>query len=223
MTVRLVHRPRARRWTLRYDARQQQLCLSLPPRGSTRAALDWAAGQGDWLDRVLARSVAHQPLNHGTVIPFRGIPHPVNWEAGRPRRVECVDGMLRVGGDRTGMERRLVHWLREQALAELSAQSSAMAARLGLAVRSVGMGDPRTRWGSCTATGAIRYSWRLILAPPEVLTATVAHEVAHLVHMNHGPDFHALVAELLGREPKAERAWLRHHGAALHAVGGPLQ
>ncbi len=219
MTVRLVRRPRARRWTLRYDGRQHVLCLSVPPRGSVKAALDWAAGQGDWLDRILARRVAHQPLDHEATIPFQGVPHRIIWSEARPRRVEKADGVLLVGGDRAGIERRVLRWLREQARHELSTQSSVMAVQAGRVIRSVGVGDPRTRWGSCTASGAIRYSWRLILAPPEVLTATVAHEVAHLVHMHHGPEFHALVATLLGREPKAERAWLRQHGVALHAIG----
>ena len=76
-----------------------------------------------------------------------------------------------------------------------------------------------SRWGSCASTGTIRYSWRLILAPAFVRRATVAHEVAHLVHMNHAPAFHALVAEILGSDPRPARAWLRREGAALHRFG----
>ena len=86
-------------------------------------------------------------------------------------------------------------------------------------MRRIGVGDARSRWGSCSTGGDIRYSWRLILAPPEVRRATVAHEVAHRLHMNHGPDFHAAVAHLFGRDPAPERRWLREHGAALHAIG----
>jgi len=83
----------------------------------------------------------------------------------------------------------------------------------------VTIGDPKGRWGSCASSGAIRYSWRLILAPGWVRRATVAHEVAHRVHMNHAPVFHALVAELLEDHPTPARAWLRTHGAALHWFG----
>jgi predicted metal-dependent hydrolase len=86
-------------------------------------------------------------------------------------------------------------------------------------IARVRVGDPRTRWGSCSSSGDIAYSWRLILMPPAVREATVAHEVAHRLHMNHGPDFHAAVAHLLGREPKAERAWLRANAARIHGVG----
>jgi predicted metal-dependent hydrolase len=86
----------------------------------------------------------------------------------------------------------------------------------------VGVGDTLSRWGSCSSSGAIRYSWRLILAPPEVRRATAAHEVAHRVHMNHSPAFHGLVAELFGADPKPQRDWLRREGAGLHRLGRRL-
>jgi predicted metal-dependent hydrolase len=87
-----------------------------------------------------------------------------------------------------------------------------------VSVSRVGVGDPLSRWGSCSASGAIRYSWRLILAPDWVRRATVAHEVAHRVHMNHGQAFHRLVEELLGVDPKPARLWLRRSGASLHRI-----
>ena len=100
------------------------------------------------------------------------------------------------------------------------ARETAEVARIaGVAVSKVSVADPKARWGSCASTGAIRYSWRLILAPDFVRRATVAHEVAHRVHMNHAPAFHALVAELLGEDPAPATAWLRQHGAQLHWFG----
>src|SRR3546814_5691061 len=93
------------------------------------------------------------------------------------------------------------------------------AGRAGFIVSQVTVGDPRGRWGSCAASGAIRYSWRLILAPDHVRRATVAHEVAHRLHMDHGPAFHAAAARILGDDPAPARAWLRTHGAALHWIG----
>ena len=89
-------------------------------------------------------------------------------------------------------------------------------------VERVGVGDPLSRWGSCSSSGAIRYSWRLILAPDFVRRATVAHEVAHRVHMNHGPAFHALVETLFEADPKPARLWLRREGARLHRFGRAL-
>ena len=110
-------------------------------------------------------------------------------------------------------------WLRRAALDLLSRETDEIAARAEVAVSKVVVGDARGRWGSCASSGVIRYSWRLVLAPSFVRRATVAHEVAHRVHMNHGPAFHALAAELFGDDPAPARAWLRQHGAGLHWYG----
>jgi predicted metal-dependent hydrolase len=129
------------------------------------------------------------------------------------------DGQLIAGGPREGYERRVERWLRRQALAVMSGETAEYAARADVTVTRVAVGDPKGRWGSCAASGVIRYSWRLILAPPEVRRATVAHEVAHRVHMNHSAAFHAVVRELYGREPSHERAWLRANAMRLHSFG----
>ena len=117
---------------------------------------------------------------------------------------------------RTAAER--YRWLKREALRLLSAETAEFAAKAGVRVTRVGIGDPRSRWGSCAASGAIRYSWRLILAPAEIRRATVAHEVAHLRHLDHSPEFHAFHAELYGGETRSARRWLRMHGPALHAI-----
>lgn len=143
----------------------------------------------------------------------------ITWRADAAR-LPVIDGdLLLVGGPVDMVPRRVEAWLRRLALALLEADTAFYAARSGVLVTGVAIGDARGRWGSCAHHGAIRYSWRLVLAPPAVRRATAAHEVAHRVHMNHSPAFHALVAELYGRDPAPERAWLRVHGAALHWFG----
>ncbi|MBL7537469.1 M48 family metallopeptidase, partial [Escherichia coli] len=87
-------------------------------------------------------------------------------------------------------------WLRQAALDLLSEETAEYAERAGVTVTKVSIGDPRGRWGSCASSGQIRYSWRLLLAPSHVRRSTVAHEVAHRIHMNHSPAFHRVVAEL---------------------------
>ena len=129
------------------------------------------------------------------------------------------DGRLLAQGPAETLARRVELWLRREALRVLSEETAEFAAKAGVTVAQVAVGDPRGRWGSCAGTGVIRYSWRLILAPGFVRRATVAHEVAHRVHMNHGPAFHALDRELLGTDPAPARAWLRSHGAGLHWFG----
>ena len=126
---------------------------------------------------------------------------------------------LLVAGPEETIGRRVEAWIKRRALDLLSAETQEYAALAKVTVVSVAIGDARRRWGSCASTGVIRYSWRLVLAPGWVRRATVAHEVAHRVHMNHGPQFHALVADLYGRDPTPARVWLREHGAALHWVG----
>jgi predicted metal-dependent hydrolase len=91
------------------------------------------------------------------------------------------------------------------------------AAKIGRRVTRVTLRDTRSRWGSCTAEGALMYSWRLIMAPPEVLRYVAAHEVAHLVEMNHSNRFWAVV-EGLYPGWQTQRAWLRSHGGALHGL-----
>ncbi|RZM07009.1 MAG: DUF45 domain-containing protein, partial [Sphingomonas sp.] len=115
--------------------------------------------------------------------------------------------------------RRVEAWLKRQALDLLAAETREYAAKAGVTVAHVAVGDAKGRWGSCASSGTIRYSWRLLLAPGHVRRATVAHEVAHRVHMNHGSDFHALVALLFEADPAPARTWLRAHGAALHWFG----
>ena len=114
---------------------------------------------------------------------------------------------------------RLMRWLRSQSGLLLDRESREFADRAGVSLTRVSVGDPISRWGSCSSHGSIRYNWRLILAPDWVRRATVAHEVAHRVHMNHGPAFHMLVADLLGQDPTHARLWLRRHGASLHRFG----
>ncbi len=117
--------------------------------------------------------------------------------------------MLICGGPAESFATRIERWLRREALRLLAEDTAHYAAKAGVTVAQVAVADPKARWGSCSSTGTIRYSWRLLLAPEHVRRATVAHEVAHRVHMHHGPAFHALVADLFEGDPDTARRWLR--------------
>jgi predicted metal-dependent hydrolase len=211
--------PRARRLRLRVDPRTRSVTLTVPRRVSQRRALAWAAGQRAWIEQALAAIPERQPFAPGTDVPLYGLPYRLDWDPSRPRRIERGTGRLVAGGPLEGLEGRVLRWLKAEALGLLSRETVVLADRAGVTAARIGIGDPVSRWGSCSASGTIRYSWRLILAPEFVRKATVAHEVAHLVHLNHGPDFHMLVQELLGADPRPARAWLRREGAALHRIG----
>src|SRR4051812_17566936 len=216
--LKLVVSPRARVMRLRVDRRNGAVILTVPRRVSHRKALEWAAGHRPWVEKQLAKIVPAAALGHGAELPLYGEPHRIEWNANASRLPKLEPGRLLVGGPAENLEARVVRWLRRHAADILSRETQEYAAKAGVVVGRVGVGDPLSRWGSCSSSGAIRYSWRLILAPDWVRRATVAHEVAHRVHMNHGPDFHALVERLLGADPKPARLWLRRQGPSLHAI-----
>jgi predicted metal-dependent hydrolase len=205
---------------LRVDRRTGEVVLTIPRRASRRQALAWADGHRDWIEARLAEVAPAIRLVAGSGVPLYDRPHLIDWRPENPRTPRIEEGRLVVGGPEAGLEARLLRWLRRHALRILSAETAEFAAKAGVEVIRVGVGDPLSRWGSCSATGGIRYSWRLILAPEWVRRATVAHEVAHRIHMNHSADFHRLVERLLGSDPKPARLWLRRHGPSLHRIGG---
>jgi predicted metal-dependent hydrolase len=217
-TLRLEQRRGMRTMRLRMDPRSGALVLSFPAHVSRRRALEWASRQGDWIAERKARLPAAIPLEAGSTIPFRGEAHRIVGDEARLRGVTSGAGQIVVGGPPELLSSRLQRWLKSEARRLLEEDTVEFAQKARVTVSSVAIGDPVSRWGSCASTGAIRYSWRLVLAPDWVRRATVAHEVAHRLHMNHGAAFHALVAELLGEDPAPARAWLKAHGLALHRI-----
>ena len=213
-----VH-PRARRLKLRFDDKRGDLVLTVPPRTSRRAALAWAESQRDWVAAQLTRQAAARPLEPGALIPLDGEEVQLLWDETCGRTVRRVGGALLCGGPREGFERRIEAWLRARARDALSAETAEIAAVAGVNVRAVSIGDADSRWGSCSASGAIRFSWRLILAPPHVRRFVVAHEVAHRLHMDHGPAFKATEARLYGGPVAPARLLLRRLSPVLRRVG----
>lgn len=219
MQVTVRESARARRMRLGVDPRSGAIVLTVPRRASRRRALAWAAEQQSWIAERLAALPRDIPIAPNALIPFRGVERRLDWSPDRPRRIVLHGDRLVFGGPADGLGARILRWLKVEARALLAEETHEFAALAGVSAAKVGIGDPVSRWGSCSSSGTVRYSWRLILAPDFVRRATVAHEVAHLVHLNHGAQFHALVAELLGEDPRPARLWLRRYGAALHRVG----
>ena len=217
--LEIVRHPRARSIKLSLDPVTGRARLVLPRRAGEKAALAWAAGKADWLAAQRAKLPAARPFVDGAVLPVADEALTIRWTPGTRRAAHREGDLLMLEGPAETVGRRVEAWLRREALDLLSRETGAVAARAGVGVSKVALGDPRGRWGSCASTGVIRYSWRLLLAPGFVRRATVAHEVAHRVHMHHGPAFHTLAADLLGEDPAPAHAWLRAHGAGLHWYG----
>lgn len=217
--IAIVPMRRARRMRLRFDEARGQLKLTCPWRTSRKAALSWALEQRDWIDVQLAKSGDAVPLVPDAWIPVEGCERRIDWDPSRPRRPTLEDAALMCGGPRDGLERRIESFLKAHALAIMTAEVAEFAAIAEVAARDVRVGDASSRWGSCSSSGRIRLSWRLILAPPAVRRYVVAHEVAHLRHHDHGADFKALERQLVGPGLAAAKAVLRDLGPGLRRIG----
>jgi hypothetical protein len=209
----------ARRLRLRFDEVRGVLKLTCPPRTSRRSALAWALKQRDWVDAQLARALPAEPFEPGGTIPVEGRDRLLVWAEGELRTPRLSDDELRCGGPREGFARRIELFLKRLALSTMSEEAAEFAAAAAVKVGRISVGDAATRWGSCSSQGRIRLSWRLILASPQARRYVVAHEVAHLVHLNHGPEFKALEARLFGPGLSAAKASLRREAPRLRRIG----
>ncbi|MBB4301938.1 hypothetical protein GGD81_000962 [Rhodobium orientis] len=220
--VRLRRDARARRFTLRLPASGGDPVVTLPADGCSRAARNFAERERHWLAARLKRRPDSVAFEEGALVPLRGIEHRIV-SGGRHRgTVRREDGdlgpRLVVFGAAEHLSRRLTDWLKREARADIEAAVADHAARLKVTPGRVTLRDTTTRWGSCSSSGALSFSWRLVLAPPEVLDYVAAHEVAHLKEMNHSPRFWRHV-ETLCPGMEEPRAWLRSNGPRLHAYG----
>jgi predicted metal-dependent hydrolase len=211
--VEVVLRPsaRARRLSLRVSGLDGRVTVSYPRHASDRQAIAFAEEKADWIRAQLARRVESVRVAPGTVLPVEGRALSVAPGPGRGVRIE--EERLLAPAEATGAA--VAAFLRALARDRLAAASDRHAGRLGRGFGRLTLRDTRSRWGSCSSAGDLMYSWRLVMAPPEVLDYVAAHEVAHLAHMHHGPDFWAEVGRLYG-DHRAARGWLRREGAALH-------
>ena len=209
----------ARRLRLRFDEAAGTLKLTCPWRTSRRAALAWALDQRGWIDAQLAHTEPPEPFVAGATIPVEGKEVRIVWREDWPRTPVLAGHELRCGGPEAAVASRIESFLRRRARDTMSRDIAEFAAAAGATARSVTIGDAATRWGSCSSRGRIRMSWRLILAPPEVRRYVAAHEVAHLVHLNHGAEFKALEARLFGSGVSAAKAALRRIGPRLRRIG----
>lgn len=218
VNVTVRRNPRARRLYLRIDPVRADVVLVLPRGVGLQEGLRFAHDRRGWLAGRLAAMPPPTPFVDGATIPLLGEDVTIRHEPQGRGGVARHGNELRVPGRAEHLARRVRDWLRGRARTELATRSRALATQIGRQVARVRISDPKSRWGSCSSRGGLSYSWRLILAPPDVLDYVVAHEVAHLVEHNHGRRFWALV-DSLAPGAQAARAWLLRHGNALLRYG----
>ncbi|WP_347311284.1 M48 family metallopeptidase [Defluviimonas sp. SAOS-178_SWC] len=213
--ITLRRSARARRFSLRVSRLDGRVTLSMPARAREAEALSFAEAKAGWLRAVLSGTAVRQGVVFGAPVPFEGRDLTVTPANVRAVRIEAQALLVPPDPERLGA--RVAAFLKLAARQRLQASCESHAATLGRGYSRITLRDTRSRWGSCTADGGLMFSWRLIMAPPEVLDYVAAHEVAHLAEMNHSPDFWAIVARLMpGYQP--HRRWLRENGGALHRL-----
>jgi len=231
VAVRLRVDARARRVSIRIDQQKREVIATAPTARRLGEAVAFARERAVWIAGQMAKLPKVATLEHGQVIEVLGAPCRLEAVTGRAKLIPATDDepmrILAPEGER--FVANVVRLLKGEARRVLGERTAFHAHALGEPAPSVAIMDAKGRWGSCTPArrgglfsrpgiGAIRYSWRLVLAPYAVMDYVAAHEVAHLVEANHGDRFWELVERLNG-PPKAHRAWLRNHGPRLHAFG----
>ncbi len=223
--VEVRRHPKARRLTLRVSRTRRAVIVTLPTQCDLGEAGSFVHRHIDWVRERLGNLPDPVPFEHRQVMPLRGVPHRIVFV--QPQRGKGVVHLhkpargykeIRVAVSDDNGPQRLRKWLFQQARKDLDARIIAHAERLRVRPKKLTIRDQTSRWGSCSSTGALAFSWRLVMAPPFVLDYVAAHEVAHLREMNHGPRFWALVDEAVPRMEEA-KTWLQIYGMDLHRYG----
>ena len=221
LSIRENHR--ATRITLRIEPGGRALKMTVPYGIRRQDVDDFLSRHEGWLRERIARldAATSSALADGGSISVRGVRHRIE-HSGKVRGVTesvLIDGeaVLRVSGLPEQIARRIMAFLKAEARKDLAARVKVHTTAIGRPAKSITLKDTRSRWGSCTHDGALSFSWRIVMAPPDILDYLAAHEVAHLKEMNHGPAFWALCEKLCPGTESAKR-WLKQHGSALHAV-----
>lgn len=222
--VEVRRHPGARRLTLRVSRTRRAVIVTLPVQCDLREAGTFLDRNIEWVRERLSSIPQPVQFANGALMPLRGEFHTIAFTGKRATagvvRQHATSELpeLRVAGRPEHAPRRLRDWLTEEARRDLDKRVLVHTRALGVKAKRIAIRDQATRWGSCSTTGVLSFSWRLILAPPRILDYVAAHEVAHLVEMNHGPRFWALVERLMPTM-KEDKRWLQLYGLDLHRYG----
>ncbi|MEH6528141.1 MAG: SprT family zinc-dependent metalloprotease [Sneathiella sp.] len=215
--VEIKHSPRASRLKLRID-RQAGVVLILPLRASTKEGLAFLKRELPWVAEKIEKIPETIPFLPESKLPLLGTPHIIKHVPNERGLVWSEDCQIFVTGQIEHVPRRIKDWIKKAAKREITPRVLNYTAQLGVMHTGITLRDQKTRWGSCSSTGQLNFSWRLFLMPEFVLDYVVAHEVAHLRHMNHSAQFWGVVNGL-NTDVKAAKKWLTRHGPEAHRYG----
>lgn len=215
--VRVRRVRNAKRMILRVDAITADIKLTVPPHVGSKELSKFVTEHADWLRTEQRKSRAHPIISDGSIIPYLGRDTQVCFTDDGRRQVRHDDAVLFVGGPADQAASRLERWLRAQAKSVLTEDSKLFADQLSTSFNKISIGDMKSRWGSCSSNGTLRYNWRLLMAPEDVRRYVAAHEVAHLHEMNHSEQFWKHVAAVMPGYMRYRR-WLKEKGGDLMKI-----
>ena len=213
--LRIRRNRRAKRMYLRYSPTDHAFSLTLPQRVRYEDGVRFVTSKSDWIAETLQALPARKKLRCGMSIPILGQQTKIVYNPDLPAPFALKDDRLEISGERRNMAPRIVAALKKIVRNELSELSHFKAEQLGKRIHRITLRDTQSRWGSCSSTRNLMFSWRLIFAPYEVLDYVVSHEVAHLRHMNHSPRFWECV-ESICPDYTEWKDWLKFHGKELY-------
>lgn len=220
LPIVVVRHPRARRMVLRLSPEGDAVRVTLPRWGRTAEAVEFARSRSEWLTGQLDALPVAAPPTPGGTLSYRGDAFAIAWSPDAPRHPRPGEGTIAIGGPERHVAGRLKRWLEAEALRLMSADLTHFCAAAGVPSPALRLSRARRRWGSCASDGTVRINWRLVMAPDAVRRSVVAHEVAHLLHFDHGPAFKAALARIFDGDLSAADRWLKERGRTLYAPFG---
>lgn len=215
--------PRARNISLRTDVVRGVIKISLPTHAPSASALEFIHRKTQWIATRFEAAPQHVVIEEGAQIAFEGDSHVIIWDESLGRKIIQETGVIRLGGPKDHIPNRIIRWMKEQARITYSDDINHYCSIAKAPVPKLSIGDARGRWGSCSTRGTIRLNWRLIMAPASVRCSVIAHEVAHIKHMNHSPAFYDWLDTIYEGDRLEADAWLKRHGTGLYMIGsGPI-
>lgn len=212
---------RARRLALRLDSKERVIRLTIPGRMSDRSALNFVRAHEDWIYEKLSELPPPLPFEHGRILPVLGRSHRIVIDHDDTRKTTDIffegDDLV-IQTNKTDPANRLERFLKKLAKDEITKRADIKAAQIDKTIKSISIRDTKSRWGSCSADAKLSFSWRLIFAPIEALDYVIAHEVAHLVHLDHSRAFWNLCRKLSDDYTEGSY-WMRNHGHELMRFG----
>ncbi len=212
--------PRAKRLTMRVAPDGSEVRVTMPRWGQSADAEDFARSRIGWIAKQLETAAPAKTPGAGGTFPFRGVETVIAWDEELPRKPRLDGSRLMIGGPEENLAARIERWLRAEAQALMETELAHYCSVAGVDTPALRLSRAQRRWGSCSTSGTVRINWRLIMAPDEVRRSVVAHEVAHLVHFDHSPDFHALLERIFEGDMPAANVWLKQHGRSLYRQFG---